>query len=155
MQQNKIITYINNVLEHMPSDWLGLTTHRLDIYNEEKAKSEFLTHFEALYQANTTDTASLSNLPTAYDYIRLGHPLSCVLEWAVAKNTSLTNEQIISFSSSTTPILSILRYNLLNNKKTRILYTNDLPAHFGAEIIQTVYGYSFEIKKIDTLYINF
>ena len=38
MQDNKMLNYIENVLKNMPKDWLNLTTHRLDIYNEELAK---------------------------------------------------------------------------------------------------------------------
>ena len=34
------------VLEKLPQDWIKLTTHRLDIYHEELAKTEFLEHFE-------------------------------------------------------------------------------------------------------------
>ena len=39
MEDNKTIEYIKHVLENMPVDWLNLTTHRLDIYNEELAKT--------------------------------------------------------------------------------------------------------------------
>ena len=70
----------------MPTDWLRLTTHRLDIYNESLAKTQFLDAFETLYQQNNADTAALETLPTAYDYIRLGHPLSSVLEWTITTN---------------------------------------------------------------------
>jgi hypothetical protein len=55
---------------------------------EEKRKTQFLK-FEALYNANNATNKALDNLPTAYDCIRLGHPLSCVLEWAIAKNKPL------------------------------------------------------------------
>ena len=53
-------------------------------------------------------STSLSNLPTAYDYIRLGHPLSSVLEWGIAKLHNLNPKSVISFSSKTVPILAIL-----------------------------------------------
>jgi hypothetical protein len=69
----------------MPKDWLNLTTHRLDIYNESLAKEEFTSLFEKLISNNEITNKSLKNLPTAYDYIRLGHPLSCVLEWVISK----------------------------------------------------------------------
>jgi hypothetical protein len=48
--------------------WLT-TTHRLDIYEEKLAKTQFLAQFEALYNANNATTEAL-NLSTAYDYIR-------------------------------------------------------------------------------------
>ena len=81
MKANKALHYIKDVLNHMPADWLDLTTHRLDIYNEKLAKVEFLEQFNSLFKDNNSDTIALNELPTAYDYIRLGHPLSCILEW--------------------------------------------------------------------------
>ncbi len=134
----------------MPTDWLHLTTHRLDIYNEEFAKTEFLEQFNALYQAENADRNALSELPTAYDYIRLGHPLSTILEWGIGQQYSLPAHNVISFQSSTMPILAVLRKNLFLNKATRILFTGQLPANFDAEAIHKVYGYSFELQKISS-----
>ena len=42
MQGDKMQDYIKAVLENMPMDWLNLTTHRLDIYEEKLAKAQFL-----------------------------------------------------------------------------------------------------------------
>ena len=151
MQDNKTINYIKSVVNNMPSNWLNLTTHRLDIYNEELAKIQFLEHFEKLYEANNLEQSALDLLPTAYDYIRLGHPLSCVLEWSIAKLNNLDASNVISFSSKTTPILAVLRKNLIENKNTRILYTDSLPKSFSSEMIKTVYGYTFETQKIEDL----
>ena len=151
MQENKMLNYIKNVLENMPKDWLNLTTHRLDIYNEELAKTDFLNQFEELFKENNSEISALTNLPTAYDYIRLGHPLSCVLEWAIANLNNTKAENVISFSSKTIPILAILRTNLLENKKTQILYTDELPSFFDAKIIREIYGYNFEMQKIDAI----
>jgi cystathionine beta-lyase/cystathionine gamma-synthase len=102
----------------MPAGWLNTTTHRLDIYEEKLAKTQFLAQFEALYNANNATTEALDNLSTAYDYIRLGHPLSCVLEWAIAKINHFKPDNVISFASKTTPILAVLRKNSLDNKTT-------------------------------------
>lgn len=132
----------------MPTGWLSLTTHRLDIYDESRAKTQFIDQFKQLYKTNNTSTAALSELPTAYDYIRLGHPLSCLLEWAIADINQLKPASIISFSSQTTPILAVLRKNLLDNKKTQIVYTDELPVSFDAETIKSVYGYNFEVKHV-------
>ncbi len=147
----KIKEYTKKVLENMPSDWLALTTHRLDIYEEQFAKTQFLEQFEGLYKTNSAERSALEALPTAYDYIRLGHPLSCVLEWVVADMYNATADRVIVFSSKTTPILSILRKNLLDNKNTRILYTGEAPAFFDAETIQQVYGYRYDMKSVDNL----
>lgn len=133
----------------MPTDWLSLTTHRLDIYDESLAKTQFLDQFEKLYNDNNTETAALKNLPTAYDYIRLGHPLSCILEWGIAHLNNVAPENVITFSSKTVPVLAILRKNLLANKNTQILYTDELPTFFDAEIVKRVYGYNFELKKVE------
>ncbi|AFM04790.1 cystathionine beta-lyase/cystathionine gamma-synthase [Bernardetia litoralis DSM 6794] len=149
--EDKTLNYIKEVLENMPSDWLKLTTHRLDIYNEEQAKTEFLEQFEILFETNNAEKSALSELPTAYDYIRLGHPLSSVLEWAIAKLHHLKSENIISFSSATTPILAVLRKNLLTNKATQIVYSDELPAFFDTETIRKVYGYEFELKKVEKI----
>ena len=149
MKTSKVLNYIKNVLENMPSDWLKLTTHRLDIYNESLAKTEFLNQFEQLFNANNSSTSPLNQLPTAFDYIRLGHPLSSILEWGIAKLHHVDSKNIISFSSQTIPILAVLRTNLLEKKATQILYTDALPDFFKADILQQVYGYNFNLKHID------
>ncbi len=152
MEENKVLNYIKDVVENIPQAWLNLTTHRLDIYNEKLAKTEFLEQFEKLYHSTPADIESaLSHLPTAYDYIRLGHPLSSVLEWAVAKLHQLNPKNVISFSSNTAPVLAILRKNLFDSKNTRILYTGSLPEFFDAEVLSSVYGYKFELKKVENL----
>lgn len=151
MQDNKIRNYIKDVLENMPSDWLKLTTHRLDIYNEELAKTQFLDQFENLFNANNSSSEALKALPTAYDYIRLGHPLSCLLEWTIAKLNDIKSNHVISFSSKMMPVLAILRKNLLENKNSQIFYTGDLPKYFNADILQNVYGYHFELKQIEQI----
>jgi cystathionine beta-lyase/cystathionine gamma-synthase len=148
MDHNKMLDYLKKVLENMPPAWLNLTTHRLDIYDEKLAKTQFLTQFKALYNANKAKVAALSQLPTAYDYIRLGHPLSCVLEWAIANINGLGAENVISFSSKTVPVLAILRKNLLDNKNTHIFYTGELAASFDIDILTNVYGYHFELKQV-------
>ncbi len=144
-----MLNYIEDVLNNMPTDWLRLTTHRLDIYNEKLAKTEFLNKFEDLYKHNNSASTALNELPTAYDYIRLGHPLSCVLEWTIGNLYDLNAEHVISFDSQTVPVLAILRHNLLINKNTQIVYTGNLPECFDAEVLQRVYGYKFELKAVD------
>ena len=128
MTQQDIKNTINLTLENMPTDWLRLTTHRLDIYNEALAKVEFLEKFET---ANKEDRKALENLPTAFDYIRLGHPLSCVLEWVIAKELDISPESVVSFSSQVMPLMAILRKNKFLGKKTSIVYQEDLPHHFN------------------------
>ena len=148
MQDHKILKYIDEVLKNMPTSWLNLTTHRLDIYDEKLAKTAFLKQFKSLFDTNNSEAFALNELPTAYDYIRLGHPLSCILEWTIANLNNQKSENIISFSSQTVPILAILRKNLLENKKTQINYINELPAFFDADILRNVYGYNFEVHKV-------
>jgi cystathionine beta-lyase/cystathionine gamma-synthase len=149
MEDTKMLNYIKDVLENMPTDWLSLTTHRLDIYDEKLAKTQFLEQFETLFNDNNSDTSALSILPTAYDYIRLGHPLSCILEWGIAKTHGLNPDKVISFSSNTIPILAILRKNLFDHKNTLIAYTGDLPKSFDTDKVKQVYGYQFELKKVE------
>jgi cystathionine beta-lyase/cystathionine gamma-synthase len=149
MKDNKMLNYIKDVLENMPTSWLNLTTHRLDIYNEKLAKRQFLDRFETLFNHTNSKTSALSELPTAFDYIRLGHPLSCLLEWAIGNLHTIKSENVISFSSNTIPVLAILRKNLLENKNTQIMYTGELPAYFNVEVLRNVYGYKFEVRKVE------
>ncbi|MBT7815134.1 MAG: cystathionine beta-synthase [Polaribacter sp.] len=148
MEDTKMLNYVKDVLENMPTDWLNLTTHRLDIYDENLAKTKFLEQFETLCNTNNSDVTALHELQTAYDYIRLGHPLSCILEWAIAHLNNIKPENVISFSSKTIPILAILRKNLLDHKNTQIVYTGELPTFFDAELLRNIYGYQFELKHI-------
>jgi hypothetical protein len=41
MKDNKMLNYIKEVLKNMPAGWLSTTTHRLDIYDEKLAKTQF------------------------------------------------------------------------------------------------------------------
>lgn len=151
MENYSSINFLKEVLKNKPTSWLSKTTHRLDIYDEKLAKTEFLEQFADLYKNMNSDTAALNELPTAYDYIRLGHPLSCVLEWALAHSYKTKPENIISFSSQTIAILAILRKNLLDHKNTQIVYTEELPDFFDAEVIKRIYGYQFELKHVEKL----
>lgn len=150
MKSDQLINYVKNLLCHMPSDWLNKTTHRLDIYNESLAKVEFIQSLEALAE-KSIDQKALSALPTAFDYIRLGHPLSCVLEWCVAKLTNLDSENVISFSSKAMPLLAILRHNLFKDIKTQIVYKNEIPGLLNNDILKNIYSYNFELLKSDDL----
>ena len=149
MQNNNTLHYIKEVVANLPTDWLKLTTHRLDIYDEKLAKTQFLEEFEKLFASHNAETAALSKLPTAYDYIRLGHPLSSVLEWVIAKLNNVPAANVISFSSQTIPVLAVLRKNLFEKKNTQIIYTGELPAYFDVETLKHVYGYQFELKQVN------
>lgn len=151
MEENKVLNYIKDVLENLPNDWLRLTTHRLDIYNESLAKTEFIEQFEKLFISGNSDTSVLCELPTAYDYIRLGHPLSSVLEWSISHRIGLPSKNVISFSSETIPAMAVLRRNLLDNKRTLITHNGDLPTHFDADALRRVYGYSFDLMKVNSI----
>jgi len=142
-------TILANIINNMPTDWLRLTTHRLDIYREELAKVEFLENLESLEELSND---KLTNLPTAFDYIRLGHPLSSVLEWAMAKEAGLDPASVISFSSQSMPILAVLRKNKFLGKNTRIIYQNDLPKNFNPEVLKSVYDYRFELEQTSDYY---
>lgn len=149
MRNAQLNAFLRELIENMPSDWLRLTTHRLDIYDESQAKTQFLQQLEMLYQTGNASPSTLSELPTAFDYIRLGHPLSCVLEWALAKNGEVNSDQIIAFSSQVTPILAILRKNHLENKATRIYHKTGTKSPVDTDVFQQTYGYTFEVVEID------
>lgn len=149
MKDQQLLNFITRVIENYPGDWLRLTTHRLDIYNESQAKTQFLEQFEALYTADNVDEKTLKSLPTAYDYIRLGHPLSSVMEWMIGKLNGQPPQNVISFSSITTPVMAVLRKNLLENKKTLITYSATLPECFDVDVLKDIYGYQFELKQVE------
>ena len=146
-----MINYLKDVIKNLPEEWLSLTTHRLDIYDEKLAKTQFLNQFENLFIASNSDSSALYNLPTAYDYIRLGHPLSCILEWAIAKQNNLKPNNVISFSSNSIPVLAILRKNLFEKKNTLIGYSGELPDFFDTEVLKNIYGYKFELKQVSAV----
>ena len=151
MDNTKMLSYIKDVIENIPKSWLSITTHRLDIYDEKLAKVQFLDQFESLFNDNNYKTSALDKLPTAYDYIRLGHPLSCLLEWGIANMNKLKAENVISFSSKTIPVLAILRKNLLENINTLILYSGDFPEIFNLDVLKNIYGYKFELKQVENI----
>lgn len=151
MLDSKLHSYLKNLISNAPEDWVKLTTHRLDIYHEDLAKTEFLDGLENLFQKGDLSTRSLAALPTAYDYIRLGHPLSSVLEWAIAKNLELAAKQVISFDSVTMPILALLRTNALQGKATQVYYLGEMPPNFDLAVIESVYDYSCSLKSINSI----
>ena len=148
MEDNKMLNYIKEVLGNMPIGWLSLTTHRLDIYDEKLAKVQFLDQFEILFKDNNSELSALNELPTAYDYIRLGHPLSCLLEWVIANLNMTKPNNVISFGSKTTPVLAVLRKNLLDNRNTQLAYLGDLPDCLDVDVLRNIYGYKFDLKKV-------
>ena len=149
MKDTKMLNFIKDTLINMPSSWLNLTTHRLDIFDEKLAKTQFLEKFEILFNNNNSESLAIDELPTAYDYIRLGHPLSCLLEWVIAKINNIKPKNVISFSSKTIPILAILRKNLLSNKSTQIVFTDELPKFIDFKVLKNIYGYKFDLKKVE------
>ena len=154
MRDLKMNISIHNVIQNIPNDWVRLTTHRLDIYNENLAKTEFLEQFETLINNADVSMTSLAELPTAFDYIRLGHPLSCIMEWAIARFNDIHVDNVITFSSRTSPIMAILRKNLFLEKASRIVHNNSLPPSFDENLLKKVYGYNFEVinsKDINSL----
>ncbi len=149
--QEQCFASVRKILANLPASWVELTTHRLDIYNESLAKSEFLQALLRLMQQSQCSAQDLENLPTAYDYIRLGHQLSSILEWVVATINQLPNEQIISFTSNTMPILAVVRYNSLQGHLSHIYYNSDSTPLLDLERLKAVYGYNIELHPVSHL----
>ena len=139
---------VRKILGNLPHDWLELTTHRLDIYDEAQAKSQFLEQLGALQLKADYSVTTLKALPTAYDYIRLGHQLSCILEWVIAEVNQLPAEQVITFVSKTMPILAILRKNALDGKETYLYYDNDSSPLIDLPRLEQIYGYRVQSQHI-------
>lgn len=141
---------VKKILNNLPKSWLELTTHRLDIYDEGQAKSQFLEQLKAYHAAGNYSAETLEQLPTAYDYIRLGHQLSSLLEWAVGQINHVTAEQVIAFSSKTMPILAVLRKKKLTKTKTVLYYNTDSSPLIDEFRLQEIYGYEINLIKIDS-----
>ena len=152
-----ILAATEDLLENLPSNWLELTTHRLDIYPEEAAKTEFLTALKTLLAEGKTHTEALQQLPTAYDYIRLGHQLSSLLEWVLAEINQVPEDQVITFASKTMPVLALLRMNAINQKFTEIYCLDDDSQALNGEPIidearlKAIYGYQFRITQVSSV----
>ena len=148
---NTCLNNVKAILKHLPADWVELTTHRLDIYDEGQAKSQFLERLHVLLESPHFDVKALQDLPTAYDYIRLGHQLSSVLEWVVAEMNHVSSEQVITFSSKTMPILALLRRNTLNKKATHLYFDCELPPLIDQPRLKNIYGFTFQSSRIDSV----
>ncbi len=142
---------IRDLLQKLPMNWVNLTTHRLDIYNETMAKSEFLLELKKLVVNGNYSTQDLEQLPTAYDYIRLGHQLSSLLEWVLAEINDVANEQVISFASHTMPLLAILRKNKLNRQATTIYYDGDNAPLIDEPRLKDIYDYHYKLQEVKSI----
>lgn len=146
-----LFTSVKQLLGQLPPQWLNLTTHRLDIYHEEHAKTEFLTELKKLLISGDYSSTTLEQLPTAYDYIRLGHQLSSVLEWLLAQIYQLADEQVIAFASHTMPLLSVLRTNKLAQRQTLIYYAGEQSPLLDEDRLKKIYGYQYSLTKINAV----
>ncbi len=143
-----IFATLKSLLNKIPTSWVELTTHRLDVYNESLAKSEFLLELKKLCSQGDFSVADLEQLPTAYDYIRLGHPLSSLLEWALSEINAMQAKQVITFASHTMPVLAILRANALSGQATTIYYDGDDLPVIDEERLKNTYGFQYKLHKI-------
>lgn len=141
---------LKELLTKIPKNWIELTTHRLDIYNEPQAKSEFLVELKKMLKNNDYTAQDLDQLPTAYDYIRLGHQLSSILEWVIAEINGVNEDQVITFASYTMPILSILRKNLLADQMTHIYYDGNESPLIDESRLKRIYGYQYQLHGVQT-----
>lgn len=139
---------VRKILENLPPGWVELTTHRLDVYDETQAKSQFLEQLHTLQSTSGYSVKTLEALPTAYDYIRLGHQLSSILEWVVAQINQVPSDQVISFTSKTMPILAILRKNTLSDVATHIYHDTDSSPLIDIPRLEKIYGYKVHSHKI-------
>lgn len=140
---------VRKILKNLPKNWVNLTTHSLDIYNEKQAKTQFLEELTTLSLSGNFSAKKLEALPTAYDYIRLGHQLSSILEWLLAEINDIPAEQVITFTSRTMPVLAILRKNALSGVATYIYYNSDSLPLIDRPRLEAIYGYKFELHQIN------
>ena len=148
--RKQTMTTLERIIKHMPEDWLMLTTHRLDIYDESRAKLQFIEELLKLVESENINQESLAQLPSAFDYIRLGHQLSSIYEWGVAQQHDLSADKVISFASQVMPLFAVLRTNTARKRHTIIFHDCDLPSALRSPLIQDVYGYTFEAQEIES-----
>ena len=146
---SQILETVKKLIPKIPKSWVELTTHRLDIYNEPQAKSEFLVDLKKLIVAGNYSSNVLEQLPTAYDYIRLGHQLSSLLEWILAEINQLSDEQAIAFASKTMPLLSLLRKNKLSGQTTAIYYDGKDSPLIDEQRLKSIYGYHYSLHQVN------
>jgi len=139
---------VRKILENLPKNWVELTTHQLDKYKEERAKSQFLEQLKAQQLSGDYSTKTLEALPTAYDYIRLGHQLSSILEWILSEINLVHSDQVITFTSKTMPILAIMRKDTLSGEQTYVYYNSDPSPLLDKRRLEEIYGYKVESRKI-------
>ncbi len=139
---------VRTILENVPAGWVELTTHRLDIYDEGQAKSQFLESLHTLQATPDYDVSQLAALPTAYDYIRLGHPLSSVLEWLLGQINGVSSEQVIAFASKTMPILALLRKSATSGLAAHLYYDTDASPLVDMVRLEKFYGYKVVSEKV-------
>ena len=138
------------ICTNMPEEWALLTTHRLDIYDESQAKSQFLEQLSSLIEKNEVTADALAELPTAFDYVRLGHQLSSILEWGVSEVYDVAPTQVISFASTTMPLMAILRSDAVQSRGTIVYHDGSLPEVLMRDEVNSLYGYSFETHQVQT-----
>jgi len=141
---------VGKILDNAPDEWVKLTTHRLDIYDESQAKTQFLERLSALDEHDGYTANALTVLPTAYDYIRLGHPLSCVLEWVLGALNGVSANHVISFASKTMPMLAVLRTETLAGRTTYVYYTGESEPLIDIPRLRNIYGYRFELNRVES-----
>ena len=151
MKPDDVKDQLKKILPYLPQEWAELTTHRLDIYDESKAKTEFTQAFAALLASGDADPQSLSSLPTAFDYVRLGHQLSSVLEWALAQINGVTFDEAITFASRTMPLMAVLRTNTAKGQATTIYLDRSTSFKWQDQVVKDIYGYDFRVQPIDGL----
>ena len=79
MEGNSIKNYLETLIENIPTAWLDLTTHRLDIYNESLAKAEFLEQFEVYLTQKTQRQKHFKNYQQLM--IIFGWDILCLVFW--------------------------------------------------------------------------
>lgn len=149
LHSSNVISTLATIIASMPDDWLTLTTHRLDMYDESQAKNQFIDGLVCRVEEGNVSPESLQKLPTAFDYVRLGHQLSSVYEWGIAMINDLEARRVISFASKTMSLFSVLRADKEQKKKTVMYHDCDVPKSWSHSTIQNIYGYSFETQKVN------
>ena len=83
---------VRDLLKTLPKSWVELTTHRLDIYNESEAKSEFLVELKKLLLSEEYSSNTLEQLPRLM--ITFDWGINCLAYWNGSWLKSIKSQMI-------------------------------------------------------------
>ena len=134
MIEQSLVDYIKDILRCMPPDWLELTTHRLDIYEEKLAKVQFLEEYDKLFEEKYVKQKAVA---LKYDKEKNSAPI------VTAQGSGQTAKNIIKIAEENG--IPIKKDEDLVNMLSQIELNQEIPVELYqavSEIFSFIYGIS-------------